>query len=198
MTQMTDNLSNPGTQAQPGTTESPGTVDPHLAEWDRANRPPAQPTIPQELLPVIKFAETQMVEKVRAEIDKEVETAVSSITGQEEFKGVPKRIARGFLEAWALEHPEVKQAYEGRKANPKGWQSALESAGKGFAEDMKSFGGGESKVRSDVLAAKAAVRGVSTNEPPPQRAKSAAELRNLSDGEFRRYKATLAAQAQRR
>ncbi len=142
---------------------------------------------------MIKFAETQMVEKVKAEIDKEVETAVSSITGQEEFKGVPKRIARGFLEAWALENPEFKQAYEGRKADQKRWQSALEEAGKGFAEDMKGFGGKESTVRSDVLAAKAAVRGVSTNEPPPQRQKSAAELRTMSDGEFRRYKAQLAA-----
>lgn len=191
MTQMTDQQIDPGTQSQTGSTGNPGAgADPHLAEWDRATRPPAA-TIPQELLPVIRFAEGQMVEKVKAEVDKEVETAVSAITGQEDFKGVPKRIARGFLEAYAMETPEFKQAYEQRKSNPKGWQSALDTASKSFAEDMKGFGG--STVRSDVEAAHASVRGTSSAPPPPQKAKSASELRKLSDGEFRRYKAELAA-----
>lgn len=194
MTQMTDNQSNPDVPAQQNNANgAPGAADPYLTEFDRAQQRPVAPQIPQELLPVIKFAETQMVEKVKAEIDKEVETAVNTITGQEEFKGVPKRIARGFLEAWALENPEFKQAYENRKSNAKAWDAALTAAGQGFAEDMKGFGSKDSRVRSDVEAAKAAVRGVSNNEPPPQRQKTAAELRQLSDAAFRRYKMELAA-----
>lgn len=191
MTQMTDQQSNGTAGNAVAGTDSPGAADPYLAEWDRSRS--QAPQIPQELLPVIRFAEGQMVEKVKAEIDKEVETAVSSITSQDEFKDVPKRLARGFLEAWALENPEFKTAYEHRKANPKGWQSALSAAGQGFAEDMKGFGSKGGNIRSDVEAAKAAVRGTSNTQPPPPKQKSAAELRAMPDGEFRRYKATLAA-----
>lgn len=192
MTQMTDQQSDGTAGNAVAGTDSPGAADPYLAEWDRS-RSHANSPIPTELLPVIRFAEGQMVEKVKAEIDKEVETAVSSITSQDEFKDVPKRLARGFLEAWALENPEFKTAYEQRKANPRGWQSALAAAGQGFAEDMKGIGSKGGNLRSDVEAAKAAVRGTSSTQPPPPKQKSAAELRQMSDGEFRRYKATLAA-----
>ena len=191
MNQTTENQIDPGNQSQAGQTGNPGTgTDPHLAEWDRSTR--AQPAnIPTEFLPVIKFAESQMVEKVKAEIDKEVDGAITAITSDEQFKGVPKRIARGFLEAYAQETPEFKSAYEARKTNPKGWQAALETAGKGFAEDMKGFGG--STVRSDVEAAQASVRGTSSAPPPPQRQKSTPEMNKMSDYEFAEYKRELAA-----
>jgi hypothetical protein len=191
MTQMTD--TNDGTAAaqQQTGTGNPGTVDPHLAEWDRNAR--TQAPVPAELLPVIQFAQGQMVEKVKAEVEKEVETAVNAIAGQEEFKDVPKRVSRGWLEAWAMETPSFKAAYNERKVNPKGWQAALQEAAQGFAEDVKGFASKGGNLRSDVEAAKAAVRGASNTQPPPQKAKSAAELRRMSDREFKQYKAELAA-----
>lgn len=189
---MTDNQSNYTGQPQADTGNgSPGTVnDPHLAEFDRATTRPTQ-GIPQELAPVIRFAESKMIEEVKATIDKEVESAISTLTADEAFKGTPKRLARGFLEAWAIENPEFKQAFEQRKSNPKGWEKALSDASTGFAEDMGKMPG--NSVRSDVEAARAAVRGTSSAPPPKPRQKSAPELRNMSDQEFRRYKAQLAA-----
>lgn len=193
MTQQTDNPSDVTGTATPSTgNTTPGTgADPLLAEFDSATTKPT--AIPQELLPVIRFAETKMHQEVKAEIDKEVDSAIGHLTGQEEFKDVPKRLARGFLEAYAQETPEFKKAYNERKANPKGWQSALEAAGQSWQEDMKGWGG--QTVRSDVEAAKASVRGTSSAPPPPQRQKSTAEMNKMSDHDFAEYKRELAARA---
>lgn len=190
MTQQTEQLSDPGNQATPGSTATPGTDDPHLAEWDRTR--PQAATIPNELLPVIRFAESQMVEKVKTEVDKEVTSAIDAISG-EDFKEVPLKLRRGFLEAYAQDTPEFKAAYEKRKSDPKGWQTALAGASKSFAEDMKGWGG--STVRSDVEAAQASVRGTSSAPPPPQRQKSTTELNKMSDHDFAEYKRELAARA---
>ena len=195
MTQQTDQQSDPAATAeQPGGPGAPGAADPHLAEWDRSRAAPAASTVPKELEPVIRFAEAKMVEEVKTTIEKEVATAIDTLTsGNEEFKSIPKRVTRGYLEAWALDNPEFKAAYEKRKSNPKGWDGAMKAAAEGFAEDMKGFGG--SSVRSDVEAAKASVRGTSTAPPPPQRTKSTPELNKMSDWEFAEYKRELAARA---
>lgn len=194
MTQQTEQLSDVTGSSTTGTgSQSPGTgADPLLAEFDQATTKTEQP-VPSYLLPVVKFAETQMVEKVKAEIDGEVKSAIGVLKGQEEFKDVPDRVARGYLESYAQETPEFKKAYTERKSNPKGWQSALETAGKSWQEDMKGWGG--QTVRSDVEAAKASVRGTSSAPPPPQRLKSTPEMNKMSDHDFAEYKKELLGRA---
>lgn len=194
MTQQTDQLSEATGTASPSTgSTTPGAgTDPLLAEFDSATTR-ATPSIPQELLPVIKYAETQMVKEVKAEIDGEVKSAIGFLKSQEEFKDVPDRVARGYLESYAQENPSFKKAYDQRKSDPKGWQSAKEEAAKAWQEDMQGWGG--RTVRSDVEAAKASVRGTSSAPPPPQRQKSTAELNKMSDHDFAEYKRELAARA---
>jgi len=195
MTQQTDNPSDVTGTAAPSTgNQSPGTgADPLLAEFDRETTTRQPASIPQELLPVIRFAEQKMVQEVKADIDEEVKSAIGTLKGQEEFKDVPDRIARGFLESYAQENPDFKKAYNDRKSNPKGWASAKEEAGKVWSEDMKGWGG--QTVRSDVEAARASVRGTSSAPPPPTRQKSTAELNKMSDHDFAEYKRELAARA---
>lgn len=195
---MNQTADNPGNGADPSSTgyggAPAGSGDPLLAQWDAAtNAPPAQPasTIPPELAPVIRFAQGKMVEEATAAVQKEVDSAIGALTSGDDLKGVPKRIARGFLEAWALENPEFKRAFDQRSQNKKGWESALAEASAEFRKELGSLP--SNSVRNDVEAAKASVRGTSNAPSRSEGLRSTKELRRMSDSEFRQYKADLLA-----
>jgi len=184
MTENTQRVgNNPGAQT-PGA--SPSELENLVQEFGDGS-PDATPSagILKDLRPVIDYARQELDRQSREKLDKTVDDTISFITSIDASKGWPKRLVRGFLEAYAIESPAFKKAFDEREQNTAGWNSALETARAAFIEDLKGVPG--SSIRSDLEAATAAVRGTS-NQPASTEAISAASLFAKSDREFEDFK----------
>lgn len=144
----------------------------------------------KDLAPVIDYARQELGRQSKEKIDKTIDDTISFITSIDGSKGWPKRLVRGFLEAYAIESPEFKKAFDERDENAAGWNAALEKARTVFLEDLKGVPG--SSVRSDVEAATAAVRGTSAQGTQSPEI-SATSLFAMSDVDFEAFKRKQAA-----
>lgn len=161
---MTETNPNPN-GSQKGGTEGKGTgtgpgLNELLAEFER-NQSAAKPSELNALLgamkPIAEYAETSMRRDRETSLNNDVENAVKFMQEAEEAKALPKRMVRGYVEAYAIETPSFKEAFINRGTNPDGWQQALSKARESLVEEVKPLAGG--KIRSDVNAALASVAG---------------------------------------
>lgn len=138
--------------------------------------------------PLATFAQRKMQEEVSTAAKKSVADAVNAVKS-DDLKEVPDRVVRGYLQDRYVEDPNFRTAYDKQGENPQGWQEQLTKAREAFAEDMK-FASAKS-VRSDVEAAKAAVKGAGkTQDAKPEDDTDA--LFAMSGREFATYKEKLA------
>lgn len=199
MTQQTDNRTNGNSPAVAGAepdSSGQSALDKLLSEYKAGTQTPAEPASMaalKALEPVIQFAEGERQSRIKEAFDAEVKSAVDYLTESEEAKAVPARFTRGYLDAYAVENPAFKAAFETRQADPAGWKAALGKCRDAFNEDIKGLTG--NKLRTEVEAARAAAAGQSTQQAAPAGAKSSQELRKMNDREFAAYKLELGARA---
>ena len=189
-----------GDKAAPGGTAATSDVDRLLAEFETGTKPETAPRndVPlvkpfiEAMKPVAAFAERKMREEQDAEARKSVDHAIGVVKEGDDLKDIPDRVVRGFLRDLYNEDADFRAAHDKRGENAKAWNAALVKARESFTEDVKTIAG--KNARSDVEAAKAAVRGsgrvteTKTDENPEA-------LFNMSDADFRKYKQGLDAKA---
>ena len=192
------------TAANSGNSASSGAASPSagngltdlLNEFDR---PPGgtsatkttDPTL-ERLKPVIDFATGEMQAKRFESIKKDVDSAMTFMAEAPELKEVPKRVIRGLMEGWGAENAALKEAFENREADPAAFKKVLEDCRAAIIEDWKGLPG--NKVRSDVEAAVAAVRGTSTS-PTSAGLPTNAEMWHVSAADFAKLRDREAAKA---
>ena len=158
-----------------------------LKEFDQqpTTAPPKPDSTIERLAPLISWAADEMKSKTVQALNKDLDDAVSFLTDAEGLKETPKRFARGYLEAYAVENPAVQTAFQEREKNPEAWKQTLGQVKDAFVKDGSAFKGGS--PRSDLEAAVASVRGSSAT-PPPVTQKTAVELQAMSDVAYDDYK----------
>jgi len=162
-----------------------------LAEgFDQATQTKAQPTRKSD--PVREWASQQMQREQKAKVDTALKESVAFLREDDRLKKQSERMLRGFLYDFAVENQEFERAFRNRDSDPIAWRRALTEAQKAAAAESE---GPDSKLTDDIAAARAAVRGTSTDAPEKPKAPSNRELSRMSDAEFRDYKASLAAGA---
>lgn len=151
---------------------------------------PASPVAPlmEAIKPVAEFARRKMMEEQQAEVAKGVSEAVAAVKKTDGLDGVPDRIITGLLHAAYADDPQFRAAYDNRQANPAALQAKLTEMGASLSEDVKGFT--VSAARSDIEAAKAAVRGAGQKSEQKE-AVNPVSLFEMSDVEFRNYKSKL-------
>lgn len=185
MTQTTDQIAPPNAGAAPRAEGTAGQseLDRLLSEYEKApDQKPDTAKVVKSLEPVIQFAQAEMTGRARKVVEDDIQKALDFVYEAEGAKGVPKRIVRGYMEAYAGENPDFVQAFMGREQNRKTWENALSGAREAFLKDFKEIPG--NTVRTDVEAARAAVTGaVQPSEPAKV---SPGELMSMSDVDYRK------------
>ena len=169
-------------------------IDNLLNEYKEATPPvkavepaPLQPLL-EAIKPLAEFTRRKMAEEQQAEIQQGVNEAVSVVKKAEGLEKVPDRIVTGLLHAAYANDPKFRAAYDGRQANPQVLQAELAKLASSLSEDMKGLT--VSEARSDVEAAKAAVRSSGDVKSGKQEV-DPSSLFQMSDMEFRAYKQKL-------
>jgi hypothetical protein len=170
MTTEKPNPADGATQAAGGSAAGTADFDRLLAEYTTGTKSTdTQPTdvgkVLNALKPVIDHAQTELAERHKTALKKDLDEAINFVKEEDGVKDIPPKVIRGMLEGYAAEHPEFATAFENRSKDKAGWQTQLATARKAVAADLKDLGPG-TRVVSDVAAAKAAVSGSSSTPPP--------------------------------
>jgi hypothetical protein len=146
----------------------------------------------QGLKPVIDYVKDERAQKQANTVKEDIEGVMAKISEPEAVKNLPKRFVRGYLEAYAIENPKFKDAFDNRGRDPNGWEAAVTEVGKSLAEEVGKMPGNQAK--NDIVAAKAAVSGSGT--PTEQDGKlGAVELFGMSQQDFKAHRQRLLAEA---
>lgn len=167
----------------------PDALDQLLDEYKEETKPaaptaPIQPLI-EAMRPVAEFARRKMAEEIQTDVAKGVAEAVAGVKKIEGLDKAPDRIVTGLLHAAYADDPAFREAYDNRAKNPSALSVKLAEIGAALSEDMKGLS--VSDARSDVEAAKAAVKG-SGGAPPVKQGTTPMEMAEMSDTQFRDYK----------
>ncbi len=189
----------PGTGAQPdpAADAAKSDVDRLLSEFEegkaapKTDYPNIKPLI-EAIKPLATYTTRKMQEETAAAGKKSVADAVSAVKSVDELKEIPDRVVRGYLQDRYVEDVEFRAAYDKQGENPQAWQAQLAKAREAFAEDIKVVAA--KGVRSDVEAAKAAVKGAGKSQDTNQE-ESVDALFAMSDAQFRAFKEKKAAGA---
>lgn len=138
--------------------------------------------------PLARYVEDDRRTKAAEREQETVKSSIQFLKEDDALKEMDDDLVEGYLHTLYSKDEKFRSAYDKRGDNPDAWNAALEDARPKLAEKVKDLPG--NKVRSDVEAATAAVRGASA-EAPDDSVKSAKELHRMSDVEFRRYKQEL-------
>lgn len=188
--------SNPSDTGAADSNSADADLDSLMNEWNQTDAPPPaaapQPDVGKllnSLKPVVQYAESSMLKEQQQEQEEFINGAVSFIKEGEGLAGMDGDIVEGYLYSRYNKSADFKTAYDSRGSNPDGWNKALEEARTDFAGRT-----GKTDVRSDIEAAKAAVRG-SSDAAPSDEGPSAKDLNTMSDTAFAAYKRELAAKS---
>lgn len=186
MTQQTDQITvnTPATSGAETAAPAESEFDKLIKEFDNSPANKATANLLKSLQPVIQVATDELASKETARINSDLNAAVAVLKDDEAAKAVPDRLAKGFLRDYSVDHPEVALAWENRAKDPSAWKSKLAEARKAFVEEIKALPA--NTVRTEVEAAAAAVRNVSTAETQAD-SKTPADMMNMSDREWRKY-----------
>lgn len=172
-----------------GATSTPDTV---TADSKPAVIPPTEPMPNADLAkfakavkPVVDYVHEVKAEKQEERFDTDLKNVMDYFSEEESLKEIPEKLKRGFLEAHAQENPDFKKVFDNRTKNPKAWETARESARDAFTELVSELP--NSKVRSDVEAAHAAVDGTTEDKPASEEGPSPEEKMRMSDFEWRKH-----------
>lgn len=183
--------SNAGHGRMEGADSGGSDLDSLLKEYEEGTKaaPRSKPSPDlSKLDPVIKFAEAEMTRRNRESVDKDVDSAVDTVSGMDAFKGLPKTLVRRMLIAHAFDNASFDEAFQQRGKNPKLWNDALTEAGTLLAEEIKDLPRDTGKDRDDIEAAKATVNGTrQTGGDDDDDEVDIAALAGMSDVEWRRY-----------
>lgn len=182
------------------TTGKTDTLETLLKEYEKEPKPdghkkpaPDLTALLKEFTPVIEFAKGEKQRRAMEETLAEVDKALLYLLEADETKGASKRLIRGFLNDYWNENPEFQEIYNNRKKNPDLWTQSLDKARKALIDDLRTLP--QSKIRTDIEAAKATVAGLKSakdKDEGPQ-LPSNSEMMAMSDQEFRKLKAKLVA-----
>lgn len=149
--------------------DGPANLDALLSEFDsQAGKPETKQGDPTKgllatLKPVIQFAETEMANRVQAETQTTIKSAIDFVKKDAaEIEGVPDKVIRGLLGTYADEDGDFRSAFVGRHQNPGTWQSKLTEVRSKILADLKPMS--ESRVTSDIVAARASISGASSTK----------------------------------
>ena len=146
----------------------------------------------RDLKPVIDCVKDEQTQKQANAVKEDIDGAIAKMSEVEAIKHMPKRFVRGYLEAYAINNPSFKDAFDKRGREPEKWQAAIGEVGKQMAEEIGAIPGNQ--IKNDIVAAKAAVSGSGT--PTEQDGKvSAAELFSMSGQDFKAHRQKLLAEA---
>lgn len=172
-------------------------LDSLLNQFERETKPKPEPKpAPQQrprqadmsrLDPVIKFAEAEMRRTQQETFDRDVNTAVEKIRGEEAFKDLPEKLVRRMTIAYAFDNKGFDEAFQNRSEDPAAWDRALKQAAADLAEEVADLKRAEPDTdRDDIEAATAAVR--DTMAPSDvEEGPSAAEKAGWSDSKWQQY-----------
>ena len=166
-------------------------LDSLLAEWGESSSAEPEKDVVGRVLkkvePALDFVRTEQERREIESLQGDLDSALNFMLEPDEYKEFPKRWMRGYLEGYSTENQDFSKAFAERREHPEKWKSELARAREQFPEWLKELP--MSKVRTDVEAAKAAVKGSSTErveEPDKSEQEQAAELFDMSEGEYRR------------
>jgi len=169
-----------------GGTETPVTTEPK-SETKPEPTPNADiSNFAKAVKPVVDYVNEVKAEKQQERFDADLKGIMTFFSEADELKELPDKLKRGFLEAHAQEDPDFKTAFENRAKNPKAWETVKETARDAFVELVSDLP--NSKVRTDVEAALAAVDGTSEDKPASEEGPSPVKKMAMSDYEWRQYK----------
>lgn len=167
-------------------------LDRLLSEFQEGTRPApsAQAAFFKPIEPILRYVEEDRQAKAKTAFDADVAQAMDALTADsDDYKALPKRFVRGYLETYAIENPSFKEAFTNKREDPAGWQAALGKAKGEFQDEAKPFVSG--RLKSDVEAANAAVAGQSSTRLSPDEIVSPAKIHAMTDQEFKAHKQRL-------
>lgn len=161
------------------------TIDELLEEFPEATKPVVEDK--SRMDNVLDFMEDFKKREQKKDIDTGISDAVSFFKEDEEITSSDLML-KGFLNAYADENPKVIDAFNNRANNPGAWKELLKLARDSYKSGLST----DTKISDAVTAAKASASGQTTEEPTPKQI-SNADLNDLSDTQFVRFKKLLAA-----
>lgn len=162
-------------------------LDALLGEY-QPGKPDKTPDVLKQLAPVITFAQTEMANRAKEGLTKDLAAAIGFVKQEEGIQAIPDRIVRGMLEVHAAEDPSFAQAFENRGKDQKAWQAKLTEARTAVANELRQLNP-NTRVSSDVLAARAAISGQTPQ--PPESKHDAKALFAMTDQDYHRFLAGL-------
>lgn len=144
--------------------------------------------------PTIEWVDQQRIAQQTQAVQNDVSSSVKSVKESlklgDEF---PDDLVRGYLYDHANQDKDFAAAWDNRSESPDAWKSQLGKATESFKSIVGKLPG--NSVRTDLEAATAAVRNVSTApQPAPSEAEYVRQLRRMSDRELEAHMRELAAQ----
>jgi len=113
-------------------------------------------------------------EEQRAETDKGVKDAISTLKDTEEaFAGLSDKVIEGLMYAEASRNPDFARAFAIRGQSPSAWKTALKELAQSTAAELTSQP--DQKLTANREAARASVRGTSQTKLAPEDEKKAFE-----------------------
>jgi hypothetical protein len=135
------------------------------------------------------YVRQDKTDKQQQALKKDIENAVDFVSKGDGQTKLPKTILRGMLEGYAAEDEAFAKAFQNRAERPTEWQAQLEKGRKWAADQVKGFTPKETKSRSDIEAAKAAVAGTENeagSDDDDSNLPSPAEMFDMSGSEFKK------------
>jgi hypothetical protein len=173
-----------------GTADLDGLLNEFTAKPDKT----PTPDVLKQLAPVIDFAQTEMANRAKEGLNKDLAAAIGFVKEDEAAKAFPDKVVRGLLEVHAAEDPSFAKAFENRSKDQKAWQAKLAEARTAVAAELKTISP-NGRVSSDVLAARAAISGSSST--PGDSKVDATALFAMSDQDYQRHLESEFAKARR-
>lgn len=187
------NPANAGSAATAAGPAEAATLDKLLKEFENSQTQPKAIDVLKAVEPVINYVNGEMTERENKVLEADISGAVKSVKAELKLSDeYPDRLIRGALRDLAAENPEFAKAWEQRRQSPGDWSAKLKSDAVPVlkAEIEKARG---KDIRSDIDAAQAAVRNVSTSPQNGAEMPSPTEMFQMNDRQWSNFKAKLRA-----
>ena len=136
--------------------------------------------------PVRQYVVNKMQSEEVEARNKGIADTVAALKKDSSLDAFNDSVVRGWAYDYASRNPEFNEAFKARSQNPQKWEAALDKARNEAAKEFPA----QDRTRQNLRAAHLATRGTSS-EVPKGIKKTDAEINQMTDHEFRKYKASL-------
>jgi len=179
---VTNSSNAPDNQVTEGSGAQEESLDELLSQFDSNQETPKPAEQPQasNIDDVVSYVNEERQRRQAEEEEADIKKAVTELQSGIKDGDLSYRMTRGFLEAYAVENPSVKKAFEYRHQNPRAWELAQRQALKELKDEI-SIDNKATQTSNDLAAA---VHSASTSMPETE----TPNFSEMTDLQFQMYK----------